>query len=320
MTARTVLVLGANGRFGASAVQAFAAAGWTVLAQARKTPAALPAGARHVAVPLTDATALAREAGAAQVVAYAINPPYTRWAVEAMPLARAGMDVAQAIGARFLLPGNVYNFGQDMPPLLHEDTPQRPTTRKGRIRVAIENELESRAASGLRSVVVRAGDFFGSGRGSWMDLVVLRSMHKGKLVYPGPADVPHAWAYLPDLARTCAAVAALDTLPPFARFHFAGHTLTGEQLLSSIEHAADALGLRPAGGWRRGTLPWPLIRAGGWFVPMMRELAEMAYLFSVPHALDDSALRQAIGDVPKTTLERAMIETLRALEPHAGAH
>jgi len=36
------LVLGANGRFGAAAVAAFAAAGWTVLAQARRAPAGLP--------------------------------------------------------------------------------------------------------------------------------------------------------------------------------------------------------------------------------------------------------------------------------------
>ena len=34
MTRRTVLILGANGRFGAAAVKAFADAGWRVLAQA----------------------------------------------------------------------------------------------------------------------------------------------------------------------------------------------------------------------------------------------------------------------------------------------
>ena len=33
---KTAIVLGANGRLGAAAVQAFAAAGWRVLAQARR--------------------------------------------------------------------------------------------------------------------------------------------------------------------------------------------------------------------------------------------------------------------------------------------
>ena len=39
MTRPTVLVLGAAGRFGAAAVQAFAQAGWRVLAQQRRAPA-----------------------------------------------------------------------------------------------------------------------------------------------------------------------------------------------------------------------------------------------------------------------------------------
>lgn len=52
------LVLGANGRFGAAAVAAFAAAGWTVLAQARRAPAGLPHGAMHLAVALDDTDAL----------------------------------------------------------------------------------------------------------------------------------------------------------------------------------------------------------------------------------------------------------------------
>ena len=51
--ARTVLVLGANGRFGLAATQAFAAAGWRVLAHVRRDAAAgMPAGAELVRAPL----------------------------------------------------------------------------------------------------------------------------------------------------------------------------------------------------------------------------------------------------------------------------
>lgn len=312
-SARSVLVLGANGRFGASAVRAFSSAGWSVTAQARRPLLSPPAGTRYLATPIADVATLAREARGASVVAYAVNPPYTRWTSEALPFARSAMDLARRLDARFLIPGNVYNFGEHMPPVLQEDAPQQPTSRKGRIRVELENELAARAADGLRSVIVRAGDYFGSGTGSWLDLTVLRSVHKGKLVYPGPLDVAHSWAYLPDFARTCVAVASLDDLPDFARFHFAGHTLTGAELLDAVERAADALGLRPARGWRRGTLPWPLFRAGGLVVPMLREVVEMAYLWRVPHALDDTLLQRAVGAIPPTPLEQAMRDALRAL-------
>jgi len=206
--APAVLVLGANGRLGAAAVQAFAAAGWRVLAQARRTPAALPSGATHMALDVADTAALAAAAAGARVVVHGLNPLYTRWAAEALPLMRHGLALAQRLDASFMLPGNVYNFGASMPTRLDEHTPQRPTTRKGRIRVQMEDELRAAAQRGQRCVVIRAGDFFGSGTGSWMDLVIAKSLHQGKLVYPGPLDRPHAWAYLPDLARAFVAVAS----------------------------------------------------------------------------------------------------------------
>ena len=253
-------------------------------------------------------------AAGVQVVVYAINPAYTAWATQALPLARLGMDVAQRLGATFMLPGNVYNFGAQMPPLLQERTPQRADTRKGRIRVAIEEELRSRAAQGLRSVVIRASDFFGSGSGSWLDLVIAKSLAKGRLVYPGPLDRAHAWAYLPDLARAFVAVAdRRDELPAFAPLHFAGHTVTGAEFLDTVERAALSLGVAPVRGFRRSGMPWGLIRTGGLVMPMWREIAEMSYLWDVPHGLAGDSLERLIGEQETTRLETALLQSLRAL-------
>ncbi|HYN58297.1 MAG TPA: NAD-dependent epimerase/dehydratase family protein [Rubrivivax sp.] len=303
----TVLVLGANGRFGQAAVAAFAQAGWSVLAQVRRaSPQPLPAGARALAVPLSDIDTLAAQAAGARAVVHAVNPLYTRWQQELLPAARQGMDVARRLGARFMLPGNVYNFGEHMPALLRPGTPQQPSHAKGRIRCELEAEMRARAASGQRGVVIRAGDFFGSGRGSWFDLVIVKSLAQRKLVYPGPLHVPHAWAYLPDLARAFVAVAASDDLPDFADLHFPGHTLTGTQLLAALERAAACLGIAAPQGWRHGSMPWGLIRAGGVFVPTWRALAEMSYLWRVPHALDGTALAAAVGTLPATPIDAAL--------------
>lgn len=311
---RSVIVLGANGRFGHAAVEAFAAAGWRVLAQSRRAPNhPLPAGAQHTNLALQELPRLAAQGHAVQVVVHALNPVYTRWATEALPLARQGMDLAQRLGATFMLPGNVYNFGASMPPLLEPGTPQHADTAKGRIRVQLEAEMQQRAAQGHRSVVLRAGDFFGGGRGAWLDQVVLASLARRKLVYPGPLHVPHAWAYLPDLARAFVAVASRSDLPLFTSLHFAGHTLTGAQLLAALERAAATLGLVPASGWRHGSLPWPLLRVGGLLVPMWRELAEMEYLWRVPHALDGSALQACVGVLPATALDSALRAALMQL-------
>jgi nucleoside-diphosphate-sugar epimerase len=306
-----VLILGANGRLGAAATQAFAAAGWTVLAQARRAAARLPDGAQHLAIDLADTDTLARAAAGARAVVYAVNPIYTRWDQEALPLARLGMDVAERLGATFMLPGNVYNFGAGMPARLTEDTPQRPTTTKGRQRCQIEDEMRARTERGLGSVVIRAGDFFGGGSGAWFDQAIVKDIARGKLVYPGPLDLPHAWAYLPDLARAFVAVASKDRgAAAFESLHFAGHTLNGAQLLAGIEQAAAALGLKPASGWRHVGMPWGVIGAIGLVYPLWRELARMNYLWRVPHALDGSALRRQVGELPPTPLPVALREAL----------
>jgi nucleoside-diphosphate-sugar epimerase len=316
--APTVLILGAAGRFGAAATQAYAEAGWRVLAQARRPLPGLPASAQAVAVDLADTAALAAAARGAGTVVYAVNPLYTRWPTDLLPLARLGMDVAERLGATFLLPGNVYNYGADLPARLREDTPQRAATRKGRLRIELENELAQRAQQGrLRSTVLRAGDFYGCAAGTWLDLAIVKSLRQGKLVYPGPLDRPHAWAYLPDLARAAVALSLREQAgartPTFTTRHFAGHSPTGAELLAALGRAADALGLQPAAGFRHAGLPWGFIRIAGLVVPMMRELAEMAYLWERPHTLDGSALAHAIGTQPATPLDAALRHTLVAM-------
>ena len=173
--------------------------------------------------------------------------------------------------------------------------------------------MRERAARGQRCAVIRAGDFFGGGSGSWLDLAIARSLPRGRLVYPGPTDRVHAWAYLPDLARAFVALAAREDLPAACRLHFPGHTLTGAAMLDAVERAAGTLGVAPAGAFRRGGMPWGLLRVGGLVVPMLRELSEMAYLWRVPHALDGAALRATIGTVPHTPIETAMPQALRDL-------
>jgi nucleoside-diphosphate-sugar epimerase len=307
----TILVIGSQGRLGAAAVQAFAAADWRVLAQARRPQPGLPAGAQALAVPLADTAALAAAARGARAVLYAANPAYTRWPQELLPLARQGMDVAEALGARFLLPGNVYNFGSALPAQLTLDTPEVADTRKGALRVTLEAELRQRAQAGrLRSSVLRAGDFFGGGPGSWIDLVIAKHIASGRLDYPGPMDLPHAWAYLPDLARTFVDLAAHAEPRDFARWQFAGHTLTGATLLQGLRAAAEAQGLTPARGWRERRMAWWPIRLVSPLVPMAREIAEMAYLWQRPHALVD-ALPQPAAVTPLAT---AMAATVRALQ------
>ena len=312
---KQVLILGSQGHFGAAAAAAFSQAGWRVLCHARRPDAVLPAGARRVEAPLNDADALARQADGSALVIHAVNVPYPRWAREALPLAQQATAVAGRLGATLMLPGNVYNYSAPMPSPLVEAAVQAPHTAKGAIRVAIEQHLQERSQVGQRCIVLRAGDFFVGGTSGWLGQAIAKSVEEGKLVYPGRLDAPHAWAHLPDLARVAVALAERSDLPTFARFHFAGHTLTGQQLLDATEQAARSLGLGGAAPFKHGSMPWGLIRTLGLVVPMYRELAEMAYLWDTPHALDDRALKRLLGDVPQTPLATVLQNCLRRPVP-----
>lgn len=232
-------------------------------------------GDRDVAELAHDQRALRRPHHAHGDVVYAVNPAYTRWDAELQPLFHQGLALAERLGARLMLPGNVYNYGAAMPACLTPSTPQRPTTRKGELRCAMEAELQRRSAAGLSAVVIRAGDFYGCGSGSWLDQAIARDLGRGAISYPGALDLEHAWAYLPDLARAFVAVASQAAAPRWQSLNLEGHTLTGRALVAAIEAAATDLGMRPPRGWRLRALPWGLMRIASPFAPMLRELLRM---------------------------------------------
>ena len=313
-----VLILGAAGRIGQVLTLAFADAGWEVRAQARKPlPAALASHprVRPIRCDATDAAALGAAAQGCTAIVNALNPPPTEWHRQALPLADAALSAARVCGALLMLPGNVYNFGRELPALLTPQTPEHADTPKARIRIELEARLRAAATGSaghpVDSVVIRAGDFLGGpGTGTWLDMVLASKLGKGRFVYPGNPDTAHAWAYLPDLAQTFVRVAALRAEQPAAlrghhRLHFAGYTLTGNAFKAGLE---TVLGCP----LRTASLPWGLIRFASPFVPMWRELLTMRYLWERPHALDDAALRTLIGEVPQTHLPQALRAALGA--------
>lgn len=319
--ARRVVVLGARGRLGGAVTHAFAEAGWDVVAQVRpgSAPGLARPGVAWQACEVTDTQALARWADGAQVVVHAMNPAaYTRqaWAAQAPALTDAAVALAQRLGALLMFPGNVYGFGEGMPPTLSPDTPQRPTTAMGQIRLELEQRVGRACAQGLNAVIVRAGDFFGPVPGTWLDMAMAKELARGRFVYPGAMDVAHAWAYLPDLASTFVKVAQAWSPVPggqLASLHFAGHTVRGHdwwRVLSA--HAQQPLTAKG--------MPWGVMRLLALFKPELATLQAMRYLWERPHSLDPDRLRALIGPEPHTPFHRAVADSLRGLglAPEAG--
>jgi nucleoside-diphosphate-sugar epimerase len=316
---QTVLILGARGRFGLAAAQAFADAGWKVLAQIRRNAAVPTQGLgdgrmRWIAADLNEIDALAMQAVGARVVVNALNPAYTNaaWQAQGLPLMEASIALARSLQATLMFPGNIYNFGEGMPSVLHEDTPQLAQTVMGQVRVAMELCVEE---SGVRAVVLRAGNFFGAGSGAVFDQVMVKNIRKGHLTYLGERDVLGAWAYVPDLARTFVAVAQQRAvLPRFEVLHFAGHSLTGQDWVSALNPLArKQRWVRAASPLKFRQLPWPFLRMGALVVPTWAALLGLRYLWQTPHTLDNTKLVGLIGAEPHTRLDEAATAALLQL-------
>lgn len=294
---KTIVILGAAGRIGDAASRAFVSAGWRVKGLARgRNGAELPIDVEWIKADATDRAALMAACSGADVVLNALNPEYTEWDQKVLPMAENVIAACEAAGATQLLPGNVYNFGHDVRLGMDEDMPETPSTPKARVRIEMEDLFRRRAReAGVQTLVLRAGDFYGGAKpGSWLDLFILSKLKKDVFTWPGPMDAPHAFAYLPDLGRAFVALAdARRDLPTFERYHFAGHTLNGAEMMAATE---QAVGRKLH---RRG-VPWTLLRAGGFFMPILREVAVMSYLWRTPHSLDGSKLAALVGPLPST--------------------
>jgi len=314
-TARIALVLGANGGVGGETAIALVRRGWTVRALVRDPGKGQRlAGVSYLAGDVLDRAAVVAAAGGASVIVHAVNPPgYRDWKRQAPPMLENTLAAARASGARILLPGTIYNYDPAAQPVLEETTPQRGFTRKGGIRVQMEARLEAAAASGVRSLILRAGDYFGprSTANSWFASGLVKPGQPVKtILYPGDRDIGHAWAYLPDVGETFARLADRESeLSAFARFHFEGYwDADGTQMVRAIARAAGPR--RP--NVRR--LPWSLLPLAGLFNETLRELAEMRPFWRHPVRLDNHRLVALLGEEPRTPLDVAVRATMEGLQ------
>jgi nucleoside-diphosphate-sugar epimerase len=321
---KTALVLGATGGIGGAMARALIARGWKVRALHRdpaKVSRAI-AGVECVRGDAMQRADVVAAAAGATLIVHGVNPPgYRNWRTLALPMLENTVAAAAASGARICFPGTVYNFGPDAFPLVAEDAPQHPRTRKGAIRVEMEACLKSAAAHGVKSLILRAGDFFGPAvtANSWFSAALVKPGRRVRaVVYPGRHDVGHAWAYLPDVAETAMRLIERDAeLPDFAVFHFDGHWFArGVEMAEMVAAAAGEQGL-PI---RR--LPWWLVRLASPFVTTFREMLEMAYLWRRPVRLDNRRLLAFLGQEPHTpalAAVRASLQGLGCLGPVADA-
>jgi nucleoside-diphosphate-sugar epimerase len=313
---KTVLVLGATGGIGSEVARQLKDRGWHVHALQRRGELAVEKrnGITWFRGDALNAQDVMTAAQGCSVIVHAVNPQgYRRWSELVLPMVDNSIAAATAFGATLVLPGTIYNFGPDAFPVLSENSPQHPVTRKGAIRVEMERRLFEASTNGARVLIVRAGDFFGAkGGNNWFSQGLVKPGKSVRTISnPGHSDIGHQWSYLPDVARTMVELLARrDLLESFAVFHMAGHwDADGSQMCESIQRVvARRTGQTP----RISAFPWWLLSLASPFVTTFREMREMRYLWREPIRMDNSRLTVVLGKEPHTPLDEAVQATLIA--------
>jgi nucleoside-diphosphate-sugar epimerase len=266
----------------------------------------LPPGVSIVAGDLTDPATVARLAQQAEVVFATAQPPYTEWPEQWPPLMRSLIDGIARTQARLVFVDNLYMYGSSGGQPIAEGLPYAASGRKGRTRAAIATMLlDAHRAGQVRATIGRAADFYGPRA---VDTAVFGERFFAAVAAGKPVDLfgnpglPHTYTYVPDFARALITLSEQE-----AAYGRAWHTPNSETVSTRamLQHFEIALG-HPVPARIVSPL---MLRLVGLFVPIVREMNELAYQFSEPFCVDDSEFRAAFG-AQTTPVEEAVAATV----------
>jgi nucleoside-diphosphate-sugar epimerase len=267
----------------------------------------------YTAADLADPQSARQAANGVETIFYTVGVPYTQFELHPN-LTRIALDAAASAGVRrFIHVSTVYPYGRPEKEQVDETHPRNPHTFKGRMRKEQEDlAFAADRRNGMRTAIVRPPDFYGPHSDlSYVASIFQAAVKGGPANVIGPIDTPHQFIFVPDLARVLTALAEREEAYGQA-WNVAGPgaltTRRFAELVFAESHQKPRL--RVANGF--------MLRALGLFNPMLREIAEMHYLWTTPVILDDSRLRRLLPDMRKTPYEQGIHATLTMMRSQAS--
>jgi nucleoside-diphosphate-sugar epimerase len=251
-----------------------------------------------------DAALLKKLGAAATHIFHGINYPYGKWEEHMERVTQHVIEAAAENKATILFPGNIYNYGLTTP--ITEESPFAPTSKKGVIRARLEEMLQQAAAQGnCRVTTLRLPDFWGPNVMNEGIAPIFKGALAGKAMpWLYRNDIPHQLVYTPDAARIFYQLLQLKPQEPYALYNYAGEVVPS--IMEWQAQIAAAAGNLP----KHKVYSKRLFKLLGLFMPDIREIREMGYLWENTILLNDDKLRRTLPSVPHTPMPQAIQETL----------
>jgi nucleoside-diphosphate-sugar epimerase len=295
------VVFGA-GQVGPPLARLLAAAGHRVRLVRRSDATVAIPGVEAARADASDASAVTEAVRGATTVYHCMNVAYSTalWAAELPRLLEGLVTGAGRAGARLVVLDNLYALGRPAGRKLTEETLFNPCSKKGEIRARLHLQLAAAVQRGdVQAVTGRASDFYGPGgvQTNFADRFWPAALAGKATPLVVPLESPHTYHFLPDVA---AGLAALGQ-DPAAAGTFMLPCQPAESTRALVGHFATALG-RPIAPTQMSPL---LLRGLGLFMPILRELREMAYQWDEPFEVDDARFRARYQVAPTSRAEAA---------------
>jgi nucleoside-diphosphate-sugar epimerase len=266
-------------------------------------PELMPADVEMVAAEAYNQEQMNTAADGASCVYQALNPPYHQWREHFYKLQEAVIVAAQSVNARFVSVENMYMY--DSTYIMDENASYRPASKKGKIRLAMNDHLMYLyGADLLKFAALRSSDYYGPGvTGSAFGEMVFGNIVKGKRAQiTGSATIKHSVAYIEDVGNALALMGTSREV--WGRSWIAPHAPAMTQG-EMVALACRMLGYKP-----RMTVISPfMMKLAGLFIPEAKETVEMMYEFTRPFVIDSTRFVDRFGLQP-TPMETGIQRTV----------
>ncbi len=239
------------------------------------------------------------------VVYNCVGAPYSEWAALLPPMQAAIIQGAAAAQAKLVVAENLYMYGPVSGPIT-ETLPFRPTTRKGRVRTKMAEDLMGAHQAGIvQATSGRASDFYGpqaGAQGIFGDRIIPPLLAGKTVSVLGKLDMPHTYTYVSDFGKGLVLLGAHEEALGQSWHIPNAPTLTTRQMLTLFFEEAH---LPP----KMSSIPDLMVRTMGLVNPLVHEVVEMLYEFNQPFVVDSSKFVHAFGDIA-TPHHEAVRQTL----------